>query len=157
MIGKLRQCLNIAKFARIRYQWQELKDVKSVYAGLHVDKRTILPLILFIPIAIFFYLVINIFILFAVILKPHPSIPGNCMFYDFWDKCGLENSFGTHVRLDVISKWLVLLYPEQNFDIASRVNQLHKNRAASRRPGLHIRYMDAVDNIVLDLRLYLPG
>ena len=79
------------------------------------------------------------------------------MFYDFWDKCGLENSLAVHVRLGVLNKWLVVLYPKQYYNVPKNVRELHQSRAAARKPGVHIRYMDAVDNTVLDLRLYLPG
>lgn len=101
---------------------------------------------------------LNPFMVIFVTLKPHPNLPESILFFDFWYKCGLENSYGDAARLEVLNKWLAVLYSGQSFDVASRLAQLHEGRAASRKLGRRTYYVyGAFDDTVERLGLYLPG
>ncbi|MBE9527424.1 MAG: hypothetical protein IME94_10700 [Proteobacteria bacterium] len=123
MTDKLKQCLNIARAARIRYHLRQL----------------------------------NPFMVIFVALKPNPKLPDSILFFDFWYECGLESSYGDAARLEVLNKWLAVLYSGQSFDVASRLAQLHEGRAAH-RARICVRYVyGALDDVVERLGQYLPG
>lgn len=68
------------------------------------------------------------------------------------------SSYGDAARLEALTKWLAILYPDHKFDVTSRLAQLHKERASSRRPGLCVRYVyGALDDVVERSGLVFAG